>query len=207
MNNVVLRNKTDSDFPQARAVGKRHSSDSHLTGCGRIDPAERVEQSRFPLARTAENADKFAGGDVHRELVQNGSTAGHNRQVSGRDRTGTFGMNEPERVSGKLKNVAGDAEAISEDQAFAGKRHTVKLHAPPTLVGNDVILTFGFDESMNPRNGCLLTIEIDPARVRGALWITATNGERLIRERNAIEGLAAARRAGQQALKFKKCAG
>ena len=44
MNNVVLRNKADSDFPQARAVGKRYPSDTHLTGGGGIDPAKRVEQ-------------------------------------------------------------------------------------------------------------------------------------------------------------------
>ncbi|PYJ59999.1 MAG: hypothetical protein DME74_11305 [Verrucomicrobia bacterium] len=83
VNDVVLRDVTDSNFPQPRSVRQRHATEAHLARSRRVNTAKRVEQRCLSMSRSAQHPNKFSSGDIERDLIQNPAAIGQDSHVLG----------------------------------------------------------------------------------------------------------------------------
>ena len=148
VNDVVLRNVTDADLAQTIAIGQRHTADAHVAGIRRPNSAERVEQSRLALARSAEHTDEFPGRYIERNVVQNRVIAHGDRNIARRNGAGRFRFDARNRVTEKFKHVAGDAEAIAEDKPLAHERFAIQFRPGAAGVADEIFAAIAFDDDV-----------------------------------------------------------
>ena len=84
VNDVVLRDVTDSNFPQPRSVHQRHAAEAHVARSRRVNTAKRVEQRCLSMSRSTQHPNEFSRGDIERDLIQNAAAIGQDSHVLGR---------------------------------------------------------------------------------------------------------------------------
>ena len=101
------------------------------------------------MSRSTEHPNKFSGGDIERDLIQNAAAISQDCHVLGRNCSRTLRVNQAQRVPGKLKDVTGNPHTVAENETLACERDAVQLGPEPTAIGQKIIVALAFDHGVN----------------------------------------------------------
>ncbi len=108
-----------------------------------IDAAERVEQSRFALAASPENADELPALDFEIDVLKDAERLAvflhlHDEVVRGD--ASEVGLIDPDdRVTGEFKKIIADTKAVAVNERFAAEELAVEFGAGAAFVDDDEI--------------------------------------------------------------------